>query len=175
MLTTVKGRQKVTPLDYMRFAKALGPNVMLAPLCDTPSATVGRKRTLKSVERTLNFLDTSLASPDRVPTQPILGVVQGGAVAEFRERSAKETAKRDVDAFLLEGFGMGEQPSDVESLLSVALNNLPSDKLRVVHGQGSPEEVVRAIALGADMFETAYPVVLAEAGQALSLTFGSKS
>lgn len=63
----------------------------------------------------------------------IIGVIEGGDVMEERLRSARETAKRPVGGFLLDGF-QGD-PAVTETrlhLLSSVTAELPEDKPRPV-------------------------------------------
>ena len=63
----------------------------------------------------------------------IIGVIEGGDVTEERLRSARETAKRPVGGFLLDGFQ--GNPATLETrlhLLSSVTAELPEDKPRLV-------------------------------------------
>lgn len=68
----------------------------------------------------------------------IIGVIEGGDVMEERLRSARETAKRPVGGFLLDGFQ--GNPATLEArlqLLSSVTAELPEDKPRLVLGWGA--------------------------------------
>lgn len=61
----------------------------------------------------------------------MIGVIEGGDVLEERLRSAKETAKRPVGGFLLDGFQGKAMSKDTKlELLSSAVAELPEDKPR---------------------------------------------
>ncbi len=61
------GRCKLTVSDYLAFVDKLQPNVFEA-LCDSVTSHSGlkRKRMRKSVERTIKFLDDTLACGSKV-------------------------------------------------------------------------------------------------------------
>lgn len=66
----------------------------------------------------------------------MIGVIEGGDVLEERLRSARETAKRPVGGFLLDGFQ--GNPTSLETrlhLLSSVTAELPEDKPRLVFTQ----------------------------------------
>lgn len=68
----------------------------------------------------------------------IIGVIEGGDVMEERLRSARETAKRPVGGFLLDGFQ--GTPTTLETrlhLLSSVTAELPEHKPRLVFSQGA--------------------------------------
>ena len=59
---TKLGRNKLTTANHLRLVESFRPNVF-EPLCDTaPSAGNKLKRIKKSVDRTLSFLDETLAA-----------------------------------------------------------------------------------------------------------------
>lgn len=118
----------------------------------------------------MQFLDELLASK---PKAAIFGSIVGGQFAELRKASALETAKRGVSGFVVEGLATGETILEQELLLTSVFKQLPKDKVRVVFGQGAPERVLQAVTAGGDIFDTVYPIELAERGVALAFWFGS--
>lgn len=91
---------------------------------------------------------------------------------EERLRSARETAKRPVGGFLLDGF-QGD-PAVTETrlhLLSSVTAELPEDKPRLICGVSRPDEVLECIERGVDLFESFFPYQVTERGCALTFTF----
>lgn len=61
----------------------------------------------------------------------IFGVVEGGDILEERLRSARETAKRPVGGFCLDGFQAGSMDQALRTqLINVVTKELPEDKPR---------------------------------------------
>lgn len=61
----------------------------------------------------------------------IFGVVEGGDILEERVRSARETAKRPVAGFCLDGFQTGSMdPALRTQLVAAVTKELPEDKPR---------------------------------------------
>ncbi|KAK7879011.1 hypothetical protein WMY93_030764 [Mugilogobius chulae] len=88
----------------------------------------------KSVDRTLTHLDECLlvhqTSPDLEGLE-VFGVVEGGDILEERVRSARETAKRPVAGFCLDGLQTGSLDQALRTDLISAVNReLPEDKPR---------------------------------------------
>ncbi|XP_077783285.1 queuine tRNA-ribosyltransferase accessory subunit 2 isoform X3 [Podarcis muralis] len=105
----------------------------------------------------------------------IIGVVEGGDVLEERLRSAKETAKRPVAGFLLDGFqGNAMAWKTKLELLSAVTAELSEDKPRLIHGIGRPDEVLDCIERGVDVFESSFPYQVTERGSALSFSYNYK-
>ncbi|XP_014985301.3 queuine tRNA-ribosyltransferase accessory subunit 2 isoform X2 [Macaca mulatta] len=102
----------------------------------------------------------------------IIGVIEGGDVMEERLRSARETARRPVGGFLLDGFQ--GNPTTLETrlcLLSSVTAELPEDKPRLISGIGRPDEVLKCIERGVDLFESFFPYQVTERGGALTFSF----
>lgn len=61
----------------------------------------------------------------------VFGVVEGGDILEERVRSARETAKRPVAGFCLDGFQTGAMDQDLRTqLITAVTKELPEDKPR---------------------------------------------
>lgn len=61
----------------------------------------------------------------------IFGVVEGGDILEERLRSARETAKRPVGGFCLDGFQTGSMDQALRTqLINAVTKELPEDKPR---------------------------------------------
>jgi queuine/archaeosine tRNA-ribosyltransferase len=98
----------------------------------------------------------------------MFGAVQGGGLEKERVRCAAAlSALPELCGFALGGFGTGESPSDRDRLIRATVAALVPDKPRLISGVGSPEEVLRCVAAGVDLFSTDYPFTLAMNGCAL--------
>ena len=105
----------------------------------------------------------------------IFGAVQGGGVEAERLRCAAAlAAKPELSGFVLSGFGIGEAPSQRDKLIRAVVGALPPEKPRVVNHLGSPEEVLRCVVAGVDLFGTDYPFVQAAAGCALVFDYDGR-
>lgn len=63
----------------------------------------------------------------------VFGVVEGGDILEERVRSARETAKRPVAGFCLDGFQTGSMNQALRTqLITAVAKELPEDKPRSV-------------------------------------------
>ncbi|KAF8975847.1 Queuine tRNA-ribosyltransferase subunit qtrtd1 [Entomortierella lignicola] len=110
--------------------------------------------------------------------------VQGGAFEEERIKSAKETSQREgVDGFIVDlgtfnnNLGSSSSNDKGEKLihLKTSIDHLAPQKPRMVYGIQTPEEVLKAVALGVDLFDTSYPYILTEEGKASMYYFGPNS
>ncbi|XP_005386468.1 PREDICTED: queuine tRNA-ribosyltransferase subunit QTRTD1 [Chinchilla lanigera] len=171
------GRVEMTVSKFMAIQQALQPDWFQCLSDGEASCEEGTsiKRARKSVDRSLLFLDNCLRLQEEsevLQKSTIIGVIEGGDVMEERLRSARETAKRPVGGFLLDGFQ--GNPATLETrlqLLSSVTAELPEDKPRLICGVSRPEEVLECIERGVDIFESFFPYLVTERGCALTFNF----
>uniref|UniRef100_UPI00398EF6B0 queuine tRNA-ribosyltransferase accessory subunit 2 isoform X2 n=1 Tax=Pristiophorus japonicus TaxID=55135 RepID=UPI00398EF6B0 len=173
------GRIELTSSKFMAIQQAFKPDWYQC-MADGEPLPPGapRKRVKKSVDRTLGFLDDCLKvhqNSEVLKNTEIIGVVEGGDILEERLRSVRETIKRPVGGFLLDGFQGADMPDDPKlNLISSVTTELPEDKPRLIHGIGKPDEVLECISRGVDLFEGFFPYQMTEQGRALTFHFKYK-
>ena len=84
------------------------------------------------------------------------GIVQGGTNLELRERSAKDITSLEFDGYAYGGLSVGEEKDLMIDAQSSMYKLLPEDKPRYLMGVGSPDDLVRAVGFGFDMFDVFY-------------------
>ncbi|XP_031469009.1 queuine tRNA-ribosyltransferase accessory subunit 2 isoform X2 [Phasianus colchicus] len=166
------GRMEMTASKFMDIQRAIQPDwFQCIADGDTISGEVSKKRAKKSVDRSLSFLDACLQLLEKAPElqgSVMFGTIEGGDVLEERLRSARETAKRPVGGFLLDGFQGHAMAKETKlNLISSVTAELPEDKPRIIHGVGKPDEVLECIERGVDIFESFFPFQVTERGCAL--------
>ncbi|XP_029424038.1 queuine tRNA-ribosyltransferase accessory subunit 2 isoform X4 [Nannospalax galili] len=173
----VGGRVEMTVSKFMAIQQALQPDWFQC-LSDGEASceeVASIKRARKSVDRSLLFLDSCLRLQEEsevLQKSVIIGVIEGGDVMEERLRSARETAKRPVGGFLLDGFHANPAVTETRlRLLSSVTAELPEDKPRLICGISRPDEVLECIERGVDLFESFFPYQVTERGCALTFTF----
>ncbi|XP_033916135.1 queuine tRNA-ribosyltransferase accessory subunit 2 [Melopsittacus undulatus] len=170
------GRIEITASKFMDMQRAIQPDwFQCISDGDTISGEAGRKRAKKSVDRSLSFLDACLQILEKSPElqrSVMFGAIEGGDTLEERIRSARETAKRPVGGFLLDGFqGRAMAKETKLKLITSVIAELPEDKPRLIHGVGKPDEVLECIERGVDIFESFFPFQVTERGCALVFSY----
>ena len=87
----------------------------------------------------------------------LFGIVQGGLYPELRVEAARRLLDIGFEGYSIGGLSVGESKQEMLDTLSVTLPELPQDKPRYLMGVGTPLDIVRAIALGVDMFDCVLP------------------
>ncbi|XP_051971062.1 queuine tRNA-ribosyltransferase accessory subunit 2 isoform X2 [Xyrauchen texanus] len=170
------GRIELTAARFMAIQAAIQPDCYQSMADgETWQTNTSRKRVRKAVDRTLAHLDECLLlhqKSQELKQAVIFGVVEGGDIIEERLRSARETAKRPVGGFVLDGFHSPAMDQDVRSqLIRATTAELPQEKPRLVLGVGRPDEVIGCAEAGVDLFESFFPFQVTERGCALSFNY----
>ncbi len=90
--------------------------------------------------------------------KPLLtAVIQGGESVEMRKYCASELVKIGFD-----GYGYGARPVDkdgnfLEEIMQVTADASPIDSFRFALGLGTPEDIVRCVCMGYDIFDCVIP------------------
>ncbi|MFA5070698.1 MAG: tRNA guanosine(34) transglycosylase Tgt [Patescibacteria group bacterium] len=91
------------------------------------------------------------------PGQLLFGIIQGSIYKDLRIRHAKEITSLPFDGFAVGGLAVGEPERKMYSVLEWLQGYLPASKLRYLMGVGYPDQIVKAVNLGLDMFDCVLP------------------
>ncbi len=87
----------------------------------------------------------------------LFGIVQGGVYPDLRAKSAEELLALDFDGLAIGGLSVGEPKDVMMEVLDATVPLLPECRPRYLMGVGAPEDLVRCVALGVDMFDCVLP------------------
>ncbi|HKO90759.1 MAG TPA: tRNA guanosine(34) transglycosylase Tgt [Polyangiaceae bacterium] len=156
-------RRKLTPEESMRVQGLLGSDIALQlDIC--PPANVPRSELVSAIARTTRWAERCLLA--RKPGQALFGIVQGGTDVELRCQHAEELARLPLDGLALGGFSVGEPPESMYQALERVVPGMDQGRPRYLMGVGTPRDLVRAMAVGVDLFDCVMPTRNARNGQA---------
>ncbi len=149
----------LTPESVMEIEKTIGSD-MVMPLDECAPYPCSYEDAEKSVERTTawarrskdHFYDTKMTE-----NQKLFGIIQGSIYEDLRERSAKELLEIGFDGYAIGGVSVGETVKEMFDALRWVEPLLPSDKPRYFMGIGYPDQIVKAVGEGIDMFDCVLP------------------
>ncbi|GBD48955.1 tRNA guanosine(34) transglycosylase Tgt [Methylopila sp. Yamaguchi] len=87
----------------------------------------------------------------------LFGIVQGGDVAELRRQSARALVGIGFDGYAIGGLAVGEPQATMLAMLEETTPELPADRPRYLMGVGSPDDLLKSVARGVDMFDCVMP------------------
>jgi len=87
----------------------------------------------------------------------LFGIVQGSVYPDLRKRSAEALNQLDFTGMAIGGLSVGEPKDVMYEIVECTAPLLPWDRPRYLMGVGTPEDLVRAVAMGIDMFDCVLP------------------
>ena len=111
----------------------------------------------KAMELSLRWAERCKTAFGNQPGKAMFGIVQGGDNANLRERSANALKDLDLKGYSIGGLAVGEPQNVMMDMLDVTCSILPQDKPRYLMGVGTPDDILKSVAHGVDMFDCVMP------------------
>ena len=155
-----------TPEDNMAVQADLGADIaMVLDVC--PPYPADEARVAEAVRRSGEWASRCKAAHVR-DGQALFGIVQGGVFEHLRLESVERTVEIGFPGYGIGGYSVGEPHELMLESLGPVAAALPADRPRYLMGVGNPTTMLRAIALGVDMFDCVLPTRTARTGTAFS-------
>ncbi len=164
---------ELTPEKSIQIQFDLGVDMMVC-LDDCPPNDYAKNELENSVKRTISWAKRCRKEYEKQVkkrklkdvSKPLLfSVIQGGAEKSLRKYCADELIKIGFD-----GYGFGARPVDaegnrMEDILAYTANLIPEDSLRFALGVGTPDDIIKCVSYGWDMFDCVIPTREARHGK----------
>ncbi len=158
-------RHELTPAKSIQIQFDLGTD-MIVCLDDCRPNDTDQHQAVEAIQRTVAWAKLCKQEYDRQikkrhlkgKLRPLLfGVVQGGIFPALRQTCAASLAAIGFD-----GLGYGARPVDengvfLSDVLRTTAVNIPDNYLKFALGVGTPEDILRCVKLGWDMFDCVIP------------------
>lgn len=145
----------VTPEDMVRAQERLGSDVAMI-LDECSPAGASRDIMAAAAERTARWAARAVAVRSRA-AQAVFGIVQGGTDLELRAESARAMMGFGFDGYALGGLSVGEPRHETWAVAGAVAALLPGSRPRYCMGTGTPEDLVRLVDAGIDLFDCVLP------------------
>jgi len=156
------------PEESMQIQRALGADIaMIFDECTPYPATEQEART--SMELSLGWAQRSKTAHADNPAA-LFGIIQGGMYPALREASLAGLVAIGFDGYAIGGLSVGEPPGQRDEILRRIVPDMPAAAPRYLMGVGKPEDIVRAVAAGIDMFDCVLPTRNARNGHLFTHT-----
>ncbi|MGE0792647.1 MAG: tRNA guanosine(34) transglycosylase Tgt [Candidatus Woesearchaeota archaeon] len=100
--------------------------------------------------------------------QLLFGISQGGTKAEYRRFSTTKINRMEFDGYALGGLVVGEKRAELFDTIKEAVKCFDEHKIKYLMGLGSPPDIVWAVGLGVDCFDSIYPTSNARHGSLIT-------
>ena len=91
------------------------------------------------------------------PGKAMFGIVQGGDQPELRVKSAQALAALGLKGYAIGGLAVGEPQNVMLEMIETVNPHLPEEKPRYLMGVGTPDDMLKSVARGIDMFDCVMP------------------
>jgi queuine tRNA-ribosyltransferase len=156
----------LTPEDSIRIQEALGSDIAMC-FDDVVPYPCPYERAKTAMERSLVWAERC-KKVHRRDDQLLFAITHGSVYEDLRRESALRLVEMDFPGYAIGGLSVGEPKETMFELVEISTELLPEDKPRYLMGVGTPEDIVRAVALGVDMFDCVLPTRLGRTGTAFT-------
>jgi queuine tRNA-ribosyltransferase len=144
-----------TPEDVVTRQHRLGVDLLM-PLDElvpagAPGAAVGA-----AMRRTTDWAWRSGRVPIR-PDRHLFAIVQGGFDHSLRREHSAQLAAGGFPGYAVGGLSVGEERGLTRDVAAVTAESLPEDRSRYLMGVGLPQDLLRLIGMGYDLFDCVLP------------------
>jgi queuine tRNA-ribosyltransferase len=155
----------LSPEESMATQSAIGADIAMA-LDECLPYPSDREVVSRSVDLSLDWA-RRCAKAHTGGDQALFGIVQGGAFADLRAKSARETAQIGFAGYGLGGLSVGEPRELMLEMIEITLEHIPASRPRYLMGVGDPAGLIGSVAAGVDMFDSVLPTRIARNSSAI--------
>ena len=162
-------RVELTPESSVAVQVNLGSDVlMVLDDCTPYPATFAQAR--ESMELSLRWAGRCKSTWEREEGERgmLFGIVQGGMHEQLRAESLAGLSELGFPGYAIGGLSVGEPPEEMQRIMQSILPRMPQAKPRYLMGVGTPQDLVRGVGLGVDMFDCVMPTRNARNGYAFT-------
>jgi queuine tRNA-ribosyltransferase len=145
----------LTPENVVQIQEALGSDIAMV-LDECIPHDANREYARDSTARTIRWAERCLRARSQAD-QLMFGIIQGGMYEDLREQCVREMNVMPFDGFAVGGLGVGEGEELLHSIAASTAGLLPKTRPRYLMGVGRPEDIMRAVRAGFDLFDCVLP------------------
>ena len=149
-------KHEMTPERSIEIQGLLGSDIQMQ-LDECVALPATRPAIEKAMELSLRWAERCKVQFGDQPQKAMFGIVQGGTEPDLRERSAQALTNMNLKGYAIGGLAVGEPQAIMLETISATLPFLPTHKPRYLMGVGTPEDLLRSVARGIDMFDCVMP------------------
>ena len=111
----------------------------------------------RAMRLSLRWAERCRAAFGEQPGKAMFGIVQGGDVPALRVESARALVDLDLKGYAIGGLAVGEPQAVMLAMIEAVEPHLPRAKPRYLMGVGTPDDLMRSVERGIDMFDCVMP------------------
>jgi queuine tRNA-ribosyltransferase len=146
----------LTPERAMEVQRLLGADIQMQ-LDECVRLPCSPEEAERAMRMTLRWAERSKEAFDTQPGRAIFGIVHGGAEKDLRIASARALVEMGFHGYAIGGLAVGEPQAVMLDLIETVVPHLPADKPRYLMGVGTPDDLLKSLMRGIDMFDCVMP------------------
>ena len=111
----------------------------------------------RAMEMLLRWAERCKVAFGNQPGKAMFGIVQGGDIPHLRVRSAQALAELNLKGYAIGGLAVGEPQEVMLDMIDTTVPHMPFEKPRYLMGVGTPDDMLKSVARGIDMFDCVMP------------------
>ena len=111
----------------------------------------------RAMEMSLRWAERCKVAFGDQPGKAMFGIVQGGDIPQLRVRSAQALAELNLKGYAIGGLAVGEPQEVMLDMIDTTIPHMPFEKPRYLMGVGTPDDMLKSVARGVDMFDCVMP------------------
>ncbi len=158
-------RHRLTPERSVEIQRLLGADVtMCFDECTPFPAT--HDEAAQSMRLSMRWAERSRRAFEAREGHGLFGIVQGSTYDDLRAESVAALAAIGFEGYAVGGLAVGEGQAEMLRVLDTTVPLLPEGKPRYLMGVGMPQDLLRAVARGVDLFDCVIPTRSGRMGRA---------
>ncbi|HZZ62927.1 MAG TPA: tRNA guanosine(34) transglycosylase Tgt [Roseiarcus sp.] len=147
---------ELTPEISMEIQGLLGSDIQMQ-LDECLRLPCARKEAERAMRLSLRWAERSKLAFGAQPGRAVFGIVQGGAEKDLRIVSAEALVDIGFHGYAIGGLAVGEPQAVMLEMMETVVPRLPADRPRYLMGVGTPDDLLRSVKRGVDMFDCVMP------------------
>ena len=111
----------------------------------------------RAMEMSVRWAERCKVAFGNQPGKAMFGIVQGGDQPALRVKSAEALKALDLKGYAIGGLAVGEPQNVMLDMIDTVNPHLPAEKPRYLMGVGTPDDILKSVARGIDMFDCVMP------------------
>ena len=160
----------LSPEICARVQRELGSDIRM-PLDECVPGGAAREDAARAMTRSMQWARRAKRADSEFPEAGALfGIAQGATFPDLRKESADALRDIGFPGYAVGGLAVGEEKEKTLDIAAQTLAMLPENAPRYLMGIGTPADIARAAAAGADMFDCVLPARNGRNGQIFTST-----
>jgi queuine tRNA-ribosyltransferase len=160
-------KHEMSPERSIEIQGLLGSDIQMQ-LDECIALPAEKSEVQRAMELSLRWAERCKTAFGDQPGKAMFGIVQGGDFTDLRIKSAEALKSMDLKGYAIGGLAVGEPQAVMLEMLEATCPVLPAEKPRYLMGVGTPEDILRSVARGVDMFDCVMPTRAGRHGQAFT-------